>query len=221
MADIKEKDENSIPLLDIEAQKLAAAEDEPYTPPPAAPALKTTAKTRRNFLIWTAINMLATIGIVFTNKAIFNDPAFKLMQTSFAGFHFVCTGLTLWVVSRKSIGAFVPKRARIVEMLPVWSAPLMDVRLLTSRLVGFCYVSECSASEFESGIFYGHGLPVCLGNFIFHLKARALSHGEHETTMRRQESLTQTSIFCHAIFTFSQFHITNLLSDCAECSSLP
>ena len=63
--------------------------------------------------------MLATIGIVFTNKAIFNDPNFKLMQTSFASFHFVCTGLTLWVVSRPRIGAFVPKRAGIVEMLPV------------------------------------------------------------------------------------------------------
>jgi solute carrier family 35 protein E3 len=62
---------------------------------------------------------MATIGIVFTNKAIFNDPDFKLMQTSFASFHFVCTGLTLWVVSRPRIGAFTPKRAGIVEMLPV------------------------------------------------------------------------------------------------------
>ena len=73
----------------------------------------------KQFMIWTAINMAATIGIVFTNKAIFNDPAFKLMQTSFASFHFVCTGLTLWVVSRPSIGAFTAKRAGIVEMLPV------------------------------------------------------------------------------------------------------
>ena len=73
----------------------------------------------RKFLIWTAINMAATIGIVFTNKAIFNDPSFKLMQTSFASFHFVCTGLTLWVVSRPGIGAFTPKRAGVVEMLPV------------------------------------------------------------------------------------------------------
>jgi solute carrier family 35, member E3 len=63
--------------------------------------------------------MAATIGIVFTNKAIFNDPSFKLMQTSFASFHFICTGLTLYIVSRPSIGAFVPKRAGVVEMLPV------------------------------------------------------------------------------------------------------
>lgn len=110
--------ENSIPLLDVEAQKDAG--DKQFDVEPAAPATPVvTAGARKKFLIWTAINMLATIGIVFTNKAIFDDPNFKLMQTSFASFHFVCTGLTLWVVSRKSIGAFVPKRAGIVEMLPV------------------------------------------------------------------------------------------------------
>jgi solute carrier family 35 protein E3 len=63
--------------------------------------------------------MAATIGIVFTNKSIFSDPDFKLMQTSFASFHFLCTALTLYVVSRPSIGAFVPKLAALVEMLPV------------------------------------------------------------------------------------------------------
>lgn len=73
--------------------------------------------------------MAATIGIVFTNKAIFNDPNFKLMQTSFACFHFVCTGLTLYVVSRPRIGAFVPKRAGIVEMLPVSFPPLFPSSL--------------------------------------------------------------------------------------------
>jgi hypothetical protein len=111
-----ESEEHGIPLLDVEAQKAQREDDEDVVQPePPAPGMG----AGRKFLIWTAINMAATIGIVFTNKAIFNDPAFKLMQTSFASFHFVCTGLTLWVVSRKSIGAFVPKRAGLVEMLPV------------------------------------------------------------------------------------------------------
>ena len=120
-----ENRENAVPLLDMEAQKQAAGDfskdDEPShenEQPRAAPAPVPTGAGRK-FLIWTAINMLATIGIVFTNKAIFNDPDFKMMQTSFASFHFVCTGLTLWVVSRPRIGAFTPKRAGIVEMLPV------------------------------------------------------------------------------------------------------
>jgi solute carrier family 35 protein E3 len=113
-------EEQGIPLMerDPEAQDNSDAKSFQETEP-----VPDRAATRRKFLIWTAINMAATIGIVFTNKAIFNDPAFKLMQTSFASFHFVCTGLTLWVVSRKSIGAFIPKRAGVVEMLPVLSPP--------------------------------------------------------------------------------------------------
>jgi hypothetical protein len=113
--------ENSIPLLDVEAQNEEHNSKRDSSPPPSLqPQPKAIAAgARKKFLIWTAINMAATIGVVFTNKAIFNDPAFKLMQTSFASFHFVCTGLTLWIVSRPGIGAFVPKRAGIVEMLPV------------------------------------------------------------------------------------------------------
>jgi hypothetical protein len=111
--------ENSIPLLEAERQDgtLDKIDDDVE----AQPIVAAPTGAGRKFLIWTAINMAATIGIVFTNKAIFNDPSFKLMQTSFASFHFVCTGLTLWIVSRPSIGAFIPKRAGLVEMLPVSS----------------------------------------------------------------------------------------------------
>jgi solute carrier family 35 protein E3 len=114
--------ENGIPLLDrdIEAQAQAESKkDEELEPIPANVPAKPSTSAKKQFLIWTAINMAATIGIVFTNKAIFDDPEFQLMQTSFASFHFVCTGLTLFVVSRPFFGAFVPKRAGIVEMLPV------------------------------------------------------------------------------------------------------
>lgn len=110
--------ENSIPLLDTGKEEIHDKIDDDVEAQPKAPA---SAGLGRKFLIWTIINMAATIGIVFTNKAIFDDPDFKLMQTSFASFHFVCTGLTLYVVSRPRIGAFVPKRAGLVEMLPVSS----------------------------------------------------------------------------------------------------
>lgn len=95
----KDESENAIPLLDVEAQREADGEDKQFDEPPvpAVPTTASNAAARRKFLTWTAINMAATIGIVFTNKAIFNDPAFKLMQTSFASFHFICTGLTLYV----------------------------------------------------------------------------------------------------------------------------
>lgn len=99
---IKDENENSIPLLDVEAQREADGSGKSFDaePPAVAPTPTTiSAAARKKFLIWTAINMASTIGIVFTNKAIFNDPNFKLMQTSFACFHFICTGLTLYVVS--------------------------------------------------------------------------------------------------------------------------
>jgi solute carrier family 35 protein E3 len=112
--------EASVPLRNLEAEEddaLDRKSEEELAPPPSKASPSTGAG--RRFLIWTAINMLATIGIVFTNKAIFEDPDFKLMQTSFASFHFICTASTLFIVSRPGIGAFVPKRAAIVEILPV------------------------------------------------------------------------------------------------------
>lgn len=114
------KTENDIPLMerDVEAQTEDKLLEEPEPVPAIVPS-KPSSDAKKKFLLWTGINMAATIGIVFTNKAIFTDPNFKLMQTSFASFHFVCTGLTLFIVSRPFFGAFVPKRAGIVEMLPV------------------------------------------------------------------------------------------------------
>ncbi|CZS97786.1 related to integral membrane protein [Rhynchosporium agropyri] len=171
--------ENSIPLLDVEAQKDAGDKELEVVPPilPAAPVV--TAGARRKFLTWTAINMLATIGIVFTNKAIFDDPDFKLMQTSFASFHFVCTGLTLWVVSRKSIGAFVPKRAGIVEMLPLALSmclnvvlPNLSLAFSTVTVYQLCRVLLTPMTAIINYTFYSATIPrsaalalipVCLG----------------------------------------------------------
>ena len=68
--------------------------------------------------MWMAINTFATIGIVFTNKAVFSDPALVRMPISFAAFHFTCTSLTLFVVS-KFFGAFEPRTLRPVQILPL------------------------------------------------------------------------------------------------------
>jgi hypothetical protein len=126
-------EENGTPLLDVEPRDVERGRFEDDVASHPAPPKPITGAGRK-FLIWTAINMSATIGIVFTNKAIFNDPAFKMMQTSFASFHFVCTGLTLYIVSRKSIGAFVPKRAGLLEMLPV-SGEISHVQLPFSGII--------------------------------------------------------------------------------------
>ncbi|KAI9833948.1 MAG: hypothetical protein M1819_003457 [Sarea resinae] len=83
----------------------------------------------RSFLIWVIVNTLATIGIVFTNKAIFNDPSFRLSQSSFAAFHFSITGMTLFIISRPAIGFFTPKRADLLSMIPLASTMCMNVIL--------------------------------------------------------------------------------------------
>ncbi|KUJ18787.1 putative solute carrier family 35 member E3 [Mollisia scopiformis] len=111
--------------------------------------------------------MASTIGIVFTNKAIFNDPNFKMMQTSFACFHFICTGLTLYVVSRPRIGAFVPKRAGIVEMLPLAFSmclnvvlPNLSLAFSTVTVYQLCRVLLTPMTAIINFVFYHATIPV-------------------------------------------------------------
>lgn len=178
----KDESENAIPLLDVEAQREADGDVKQFDAEPPVTALPTPASNaaaRRKFLTWTAINMAATIGIVFTNKAIFNDPAFKMMQTSFASFHFICTGMTLYIVSRPRIGAFVPKRAGIVEMLPLAFAmclnvvlPNLSLAFSTVTVYQLCRVLLTPMTAIINFTFY-HAtipfqaamalIPVCLG----------------------------------------------------------
>jgi len=83
----------------------------------------------RMALAWMAINTLATIGIVFTNKAIFSDPSVKLVQLSFAAFHFTITWLTLWTISRPPLSLFTPRRASLSDILPLSIAMALNVIL--------------------------------------------------------------------------------------------
>ncbi|KAL1837623.1 hypothetical protein VTJ49DRAFT_3562 [Mycothermus thermophilus] len=80
------------------------------------------ASSRSSFvsgLAWMVLNTLATIGIVFTNKAIFSSPTLKLAQLTFACFHFLVTYLTLFILSRPAIGLFQPRRVALTDILPL------------------------------------------------------------------------------------------------------
>ncbi|RFN51825.1 integral membrane protein [Fusarium flagelliforme] len=68
---------------------------------------------------WIAINIVATVLIVFTNKAIFDDDNLKFIQLSFAAFHFSTTWLVLWVISRQYFALFMPKHVSLTQMLPL------------------------------------------------------------------------------------------------------
>ncbi|KAM7220754.1 triose-phosphate transporter [Rhypophila decipiens] len=98
----------------------AVATSQPAVPPPS------------NFttsLLWMVINTLATVGIVFTNKAIFSDPSLKLAQLTFACFHFFITYLTLYTISMPRFAFFVPRRASIRDILPLSIAMSLNVIL--------------------------------------------------------------------------------------------
>ncbi|TLD33860.1 hypothetical protein PspLS_00411 [Pyricularia sp. CBS 133598] len=119
--------DKSMELGDIEARNeredaafLSSNADEKPEPPKSGFTMA---------LVWMVINTLATIGIVFTNKAIFSDPSLKLAQLTFAGFHFVVTWFTLFVLSLPRFAFFEPRRASVRDILPLAVAMALNVIL--------------------------------------------------------------------------------------------
>ncbi|EKD13543.1 uncharacterized protein L3040_008590 [Drepanopeziza brunnea f. sp. 'multigermtubi'] len=94
-----------------------------------APAAQPKEASTRQAVVWMVVNTLATIGIVFTNKAIFSDPSLKLVQLTFAAFHFFITWLTLFTISRPRFAYFVPRKVAIKEIIPLAIAMSLNVIL--------------------------------------------------------------------------------------------
>ncbi|KAL8984344.1 MAG: hypothetical protein Q9205_001670 [Flavoplaca limonia] len=119
---------NRLASLDIEGLNHVDVEKE------AASTQERPQKNGAKLVAWIAINTLATIGIIFTNKAIFSDPAFKQCQVSFASFHFFVTALTLFVLSRPRLAMFTPEPVRIKTLLPLAVAMSLNVILPNASL---------------------------------------------------------------------------------------
>lgn len=101
------------------------------------------------------------------------------MQTSFAAFHFACTSLTLYVISRPPLAFFVPNRCGFVEILPLSFAMCFNVILpnlsLAYSSIMFYQIARILLTPFVAFInlvFYGISIPkyaalslipVCLG----------------------------------------------------------
>lgn len=101
------------------------------------------------------------------------------MQTSFAAFHFACTSLTLYVISRPSLAFFVPSRCSVLEILPLSFAMCFNVILpnlsLAYSSITFYQIARILLTPFVAFInlvFYGISIqryaalsliPVCLG----------------------------------------------------------
>ncbi|KAF7128562.1 hypothetical protein CNMCM5793_003350 [Aspergillus hiratsukae] len=67
--------------------------------------------------IWTIVNIVSTVAIIFTNKSIFVNESFGNCQIAFASYHFFITGLTLWMASRPWCGVFTAKRVPVHQTL--------------------------------------------------------------------------------------------------------
>ncbi|KAK6333072.1 hypothetical protein TWF718_010896 [Orbilia javanica] len=172
-------------------------------------AVKSSSGSSSGFIAWTIVNTLATIGIVFTNKAIFDDPSFKKMQTSFAAFHFLCTTLTLFVISRPMFGFFVPRRAGFLEIAPLSFAMCLNVILpnlsLAYSSVTFYQIARILLTPFVALInyvFYHVSIP---RNAVFALIPVCFGVGivSYYDTLPDPNKPTQITSTAGVIFAFS------------------
>ncbi|KAL6815747.1 triose-phosphate transporter family domain-containing protein [Trichoderma sp. SZMC 28013] len=116
-------------------------------------------------IAWMIVNTLATIGIVFTNKAIFSEPRWKQSQLTFAFIHFLTTWFLLFVLSQ-SFGMFVPRRAPRLHLIPLGTAMCFNVILpnlsLAHSTVTFYQIARILLTPtvaIMNFVLYGSSLP--------------------------------------------------------------
>ncbi|KAG5748502.1 hypothetical protein H9Q70_008834 [Fusarium xylarioides] len=108
------------PLLSEHNEHVREKEQEQQPVPRASSsALKST--------FWTLVNVVATVLIVFTNKAILSGNSLKHAQLSFAAFHFTITGLVLFILSRPRFAFFTPKSVAVRQMIPLSTVMALNV----------------------------------------------------------------------------------------------
>ncbi|KND92218.1 Solute carrier family 35 member E3 [Tolypocladium ophioglossoides CBS 100239] len=169
-------------------------------------------------VVWMAVNTLATIGIVFTNKAIFSDPSWKLCQLTFASFHFSVTWATLFVLSRPQFTYFTPRRASIRHLLPLAIAMCLNVILpnlsLAFSSVTFYQVARILLTPvvaLMNFVLYGATLPplaivalvpACLGvGMVSYYDSIPATDSTIQTTSPLGIAFAFTGIFASSLYT--------------------
>ncbi|RDA84251.1 hypothetical protein CP532_1982 [Ophiocordyceps camponoti-leonardi (nom. inval.)] len=122
-------------------------------------------------IAWMAVNTLATVGIVFTNKAIFSDASWRDSQLTFACFHFCVTWITLSFLASPGFACFAaPRRAPIRHLLPLALAMCLNVILPNCSLafssVTFYQVARVLLTPvvaLVNFLLYGATLPLVAG----------------------------------------------------------
>ncbi|KAG9246134.1 triose-phosphate transporter family-domain-containing protein [Calycina marina] len=217
---MKEPDEMDIGGLGEDVERIELLP--PATPAEPAPAPHS---TTRSSIIWMIVNTLATIGIVFTNKAIFSDPTLKLAQLTFAAFHFFMTWLTLFTLSRPKFGMFVPKRVAVKQIIPLAIAMSLNVILpnlsLAFSTVTFYQVARILLTPtvalmnfvlYKSTLPRGAILaliPACLGvGMVAYYDSKPSADASIKTTSSLGVIFAMSGIFASSLYTvwISSYH---------------
>ncbi|KAJ3346270.1 hypothetical protein HDU91_007090 [Kappamyces sp. JEL0680] len=114
------EDDTSSPAIQSHIKDLDKEELLPSSAQAVAQKESKSGHAQQVVLFWMAVNVVATISIVFTNKAVFSDKNLVKMPALFTAFHFFCTSMTLYLTSRA--GIFVPKWVDIVKIFPLAAA---------------------------------------------------------------------------------------------------
>ncbi|KAL8802410.1 MAG: hypothetical protein Q9182_003833 [Xanthomendoza sp. 2 TL-2023] len=174
--------------------------------------------TRASLTLWMTLNTVATIAIVFTNKAIFDDPSFRKSQVAFATFHLFVTALTLYILSRPFISLFVPSPMRLRPMLPLAMTMCLNVIFqnlsLTYSSITFYQIARILFTPMVALInflFYQKSIPrnaaytlvpMCIGVFIIsYYEPKSTAHPEAEQTSLLSVFLALTSVFIGSVYT--------------------
>ncbi|CVL06881.1 related to integral membrane protein [Fusarium mangiferae] len=107
------------PLLSEHGEYAREKEQQQPVPKASSSAMKSA--------FWTLVNIVATVLIVFTNKAILSGNSLKHAQLSFAAFHFTITGLVLFILSRPRFAFFTPKSVAFRQMIPLSTVMALNV----------------------------------------------------------------------------------------------
>ncbi|KAH6879996.1 hypothetical protein B0T10DRAFT_519575 [Thelonectria olida] len=169
-------------------------------------------------LFWMAVNIVATVLIVFTNKAIFDDRNLRYIQISFAAFHFAVTWLGLWVLSLDRFAFFEPKQVSFTQVVPLSVAMTLNVifpnlslaystvafyqiaRVLVTPCVAFLdyILSKVLISRLAALTL----VPACLGvAMVSYYDSRPSGDAEVKTTSELGVIFALTGVFFSSLYT--------------------
>ncbi|KAI9833825.1 MAG: hypothetical protein M1826_006348 [Phylliscum demangeonii] len=208
--DLEKAEAEMMPLV-VEEVSGAAAVPATTGPVPDAPRL-------RQLLIWTTINLLATVGIVFVNKNIFDDPSFRQAQSAFAAFHFFVSAGVLWIASSARVGMFQRRRAPIREMIPLAVAMCLNVILpnvsLAFSSVTFYQIARILLTPvvaLVNYVFYRSAIPrpaayalapICLGvAIVSYYDSRPVADAKIKTTSSVGVVFALVGVMASAVYT--------------------